>query len=104
VHEGNGLTRVGDKSTGRYDGLPLDTPTFEDTLYVITREGTYNGTVVEIKEYVGLPDDQLIKVRTILFVSARLPHRLADHYRTRGRLPNRRGVSLSRGWGILGLD
>ncbi|KAG9105664.1 hypothetical protein FRC07_009133 [Ceratobasidium sp. 392] len=59
LHRGNGLVQKGLVRMERYDGGPVEHAPAQH-LHVTTHQGVYKDTPVEIKEYFGGPEDQLL--------------------------------------------
>ncbi|KAG9101352.1 hypothetical protein FRC06_003152 [Ceratobasidium sp. 370] len=60
LHRGNGLVQKALVKVERYDGGPVEHAPVQN-LHVTTHQGTYNDAPVEIKEYFGGPENQLLE-------------------------------------------
>ncbi|KAG8682176.1 hypothetical protein FRC09_016964, partial [Ceratobasidium sp. 395] len=60
LHKGNGLVQKSLVGMKRHDGGPVEHAPVEN-LHVMTHQGTYKDTPVEIREYFGGPEDELLQ-------------------------------------------
>ncbi|KAG9082169.1 hypothetical protein FS749_007064 [Ceratobasidium sp. UAMH 11750] len=60
VHKDNGLEYIATLRTYRYDGGPVEHAPVQN-LHVTTHKGAYRGKLVEIKEYFGGPEGELLQ-------------------------------------------